>query len=42
MGDFNDVPSAEAFARLSPLLVNVSEELDKKERGRYASTGSGI
>ena len=39
MGDFNDVPSAEAFARLSPLLVNVSEELDKKGEGTICFNG---
>lgn len=39
MGDFNDVPSAEAFARLSPLLVNVSEELDKKGEGTIRFNG---
>ena len=39
MGDFNDIPSAEAFARLSPLLVNVSEELDKKGEGTIRFNG---
>lgn len=39
MGDFNDVPSAEAFARLGPLLVNVSEELDKKGEGTIRFNG---
>lgn len=39
MGDFNDVPSAEAFARLGPLLVNVSEALDKKGEGTIRFNG---
>ena len=39
MGDFNDVPSAEAFARLRPLLVNVSEALDKKGEGTIRFNG---
>lgn len=39
MGDFNDVPSARAFTRLEPLLVNVSAPLAEKGEGTIRFNG---